>query len=82
MAQDKLERLEEDKLKIEAQIYQERTRQNSKKRKQDTRRKILIGAFCLSLLEQGKSINIKDKDELYEMMNNYLSNENDRQLFK
>ena len=82
MVKDKLEKLEEDKLKIEAQIYQERTRQNSKKRKQDTRRKILIGAFCLSLLEQGKSINIKDKDELYKMMNNYLSNENDRQLFK
>ena len=73
----KLEFIDEKiaKLKAEALIIKSRT--NKQKRKDDTRRKILIGAYVLEQIEKGKY----SQETINAAMNGFLSRENDRELF-
>ena len=50
---------------------------NSKKRKQDTRRKILLGAYLLRLMESDKSL----KNRIMMGLDDYLKKKIDRDLF-
>lgn len=81
MAQDKIQKLEEQKQKIQEQIKEEKKKQREQERKQDTRRKILIGAYCLSLLNDEKDVQIKNKMELRKKMDHFLTKDSDRKLF-
>lgn len=77
MENKKLLRLREKQKAISAQIKQEETRINAKKRKDDTRRKILVGAAILDKAS---------RDEQYEkwlhgLLNGFLQRPDDRALF-
>lgn len=50
---------------------------NSKKRKQDTRRKILLGAYLLRLMESDKSL----ENRIMMGLDGYLKKKIDRDLF-
>ncbi len=77
MPTKKLEQLEERKRKLEAQIKQEKARENSKKRKEETRRKILVGSMVLAQVEKGEW----PEDRLRKAMDEFLTRDQDRALF-
>jgi len=70
----KLQEAKARKAKIEAR---QRATESKKKRAEDTRRKILVGAAILARVESGKW----PKDRLMEMMGEVLTRSDDRALF-
>ncbi|MEM7761337.1 MAG: mobilization protein [Cyanobacteria bacterium P01_A01_bin.40] len=58
-------------------IEEELTKESSKKRKQDTRRKILLGAYLISKMRADPNLEQKVMAELEQ----FLDKEIDRQLF-
>lgn len=72
-----LERLKKQRAVIDARIQATEARSNHAKRKQDTRRKILIGSYFLD-----KAIKENKLDEIKKLMDNYLSRDSDRKLFE
>jgi len=71
-----LERLKEQRKKLEARIQAAEAREKNSDRKKDTRRKILIGAYYL---EQAKEKN--QFDDIKKVMDKYLTRNSDRSLF-
>lgn len=74
-AMQKVEQLRERKKQIEAK---ERSFESKKKRSEDTRRKILVGAFVLAKIERGEG----DALRLFELMKSALTRDVDRALFQ
>lgn len=74
---NKLERLEEKRAKINAQIQAVKNRETKKKRAEDTRRKILIGSYILAQIDKGAIV----KTDIIDGLNDYLDKKNDRKLF-
>lgn len=71
-----LEKLKNQRAKIDARIQAAEARSKSAERKQETRRKILVGSYYLDKArEQGKL------EELKNRMAEYLSRDSDRKLF-
>lgn len=80
--QEKIEQLEAKKKQIQEQIRAEKRKANREEKKREDRRKILVGAYCLSLLSQGKSVpEITDEKGLRQRMDKFLEREGDRGLF-
>ncbi|MFP4132560.1 MAG: hypothetical protein ACOC04_01535 [Halothece sp.] len=79
--ENKLEKLQEDKKQKDEQIKQVKRKIKEEDKKKDTRRKLLIGAYCLSLLNDEKDVQIKDKMELRKKMDQFLTKDSDRELF-
>ena len=77
MTGDKLEKLLEQRKTLNARIQQEINRENRRKRKDDTRRKILVGAAVLDDAEKHP----KHKEQLYKLLGRFLVRPNDRELF-
>ena len=75
--QDRIKQLEQKKKQIEARIQKLKAAESAKKRKEDTRRKILLGAMVIKLIESG----YWSKEEIYEQLNKFLDKQLDRQLF-
>ena len=73
----KLELIDEKIAKLKAEASRIKGRASKQKRKDDTRRKILIGAYMIEQIEKGKY----SKEKLSAAMNGFLSRENDRTLF-
>jgi chaperonin cofactor prefoldin len=72
---DPLEKLLEKKQKLEQQIASAKSRMKKKERAEDTRKKILVGAYFLE-------VKYKDKeDELKKILDGFLVRDNDRALF-
>jgi large subunit ribosomal protein L7/L12 len=72
-----LERLKEQRAKLEARIQAAEARTKQAGRKQDTRRKILVGSYYLDkALEENKF------NELKKLMDGYLTRDSDRKLFE
>jgi len=72
---DNLDKLLEKKQKLEQQIASAKARMKKKERTEDTRKKILVGAYFLE-------VKYKDKeDELIKLMDGFLVRDNDRALF-
>lgn len=71
-----IERLKEQRAKIEARIQAAEARTKQAERKQDTRRKILVGSYYL---EQAQADN--KLDQLKKLMDDYLRRDSDRKLF-
>lgn len=72
----KLEELKQKQAVLKARVEQLEARERAKERKQDLRRKILVGAFVLKEAEmEGKTA------ELYQEMDGFLSRNSDRVLF-
>lgn len=53
---EKLQKLEQRKAKIAAEIQKVKTREATASRKADTRKKIIVGALVLGMMERGEGI--------------------------
>lgn len=74
---DKLQRLQEKRDQLNAQIQSVRAREQAKKRKEDTRKKVLVGAMIMDKVERGEW----PKDKLHDALDQYLTRDRDRELF-
>lgn len=86
--EQRLEELRQQREQVEQQLKQKRKklqrdeqRQRAKiqnqKRKEDTRRKVLVGAAVLNQVEQGRM----DQAELERLLDGFLERDDDRALF-
>lgn len=73
---DKIESLEKKLEQIKAQLSAEKSREKAQKRKDDTRRKILVGAYFLEQAQTEKKF-----AELVEKLDPFLKKTVDRNLF-
>ena len=73
-----LEKLKQQRATLDARIQAAEARTRVSERKQDTRRKILIGAYYLEQAQR----NQQQWAELQQIMTRYLTRENDRRLFE
>lgn len=72
-----LEKLKAQRAKIDARIQAAEARSKNAERKQDTRRKILVGSYYLDKARSEGTL-----DELKKIMESYLSRDSDRKLFE
>ena len=70
---EKLKQLKAQKQAIEAR---ERTKQKEQQRKDDTRRKILLGSYLIKKMQ-----NEANKEKILAELHEYLTEDRDRQLF-
>jgi hypothetical protein len=77
MSGEKLQKLLEQRKTIDARIRQEQGRENERKRKADTRRKILAGAAVLDEAEK----RLEFREELYKLLGRFLTRADDRAMF-
>ena len=75
---DRLKKLEEQRARINAEIQRVRAREQQQARKDDTRRKILVGSMLLQLVEDGEW----PEDKLRARLDTYLVRVDDRALFE
>ena len=71
---EKIEKLEKQMKQLQERIASEKARIKKKERKDDTRRKILVGAYFMEKYENNMA-------ELVGMIDPFLSREKDRALF-
>jgi hypothetical protein len=67
---------------LNARIKRQNASSSARDRKQDTRRKILIGGWVLGQLKVGLEINIKDEAALKKALDTALTRKTDRELFE
>ncbi len=73
----RLEELLKKREQLNAQIQKARAKESSQKRKEDTRRKILLGALMMQMMEKGEL----DKDKILKKLSGFLTRDLDRKLF-
>ena len=71
---DKLKQLKAQKQAIEAR---QKTKQKEQERKDDTRRKILLGSYLIKKMNANEA----NKEKILAELNEYLTEDRDRQLF-
>ena len=71
---EKLKQLKAQKQAIEAR---ERTKQKEQQRKDDTRRKILLGSYLIKKMQSNEA----NKEKILAELHEYLTEDRDRQLF-
>jgi len=76
MTKYRLERLKEQREKLNARIQAVEAREKSKERKIDVRKKILIGAYYLDQAEKNNSM-----AEIVNLMDKFLKRDFDRDIF-
>lgn len=74
---DRLAKLEEQRVRINAEIQRVRQREKQQDRKNETKRKVLIGAWVMSRVQSGKW----PEQKLIKAMDSYLGRDHDRALF-
>lgn len=72
-----LEKLKQLKARKQAIEARERSKQKEQERKDDTRRKILLGSYLIKKMQD----NPVNKDKILAELNDYLTEDRDRQLF-
>lgn len=72
-----LERLKQLKAQKQAVIARQKAKVTKQQRTEETRRKILVGAYALSLAEKDEQA----KQNLMSGLSQYLTDERDRKLF-
>jgi len=78
MATTKLDRLTKKRQQLNAQIQAIKSKENQQKRKEDTKRKILIGGVVMKMLETGEM----PKERLMQILGTHLTRDADRALFE
>ena len=73
----KLDDLLKKREQLNAQIQKERNKHSQQKRKEDTRRKILLGALMMEMMKKGEL----DEKKIRERLDGFLTKEMDRKLF-
>ena len=71
-----LEKLKQLKARKQAIEARERSKQKEQERKDDTRRKILLGSYLIKKMQ-----NEANKEKIIAELNEYLTEDRDRQLF-
>ncbi len=71
-----LEKLKQLKARKQAIEAREKTKQKEQERKDDTRRKILLGSYLIKKMQ-----NEANKEKILAELNEYLTENRDRQLF-
>lgn len=74
---ERLAKLEEQRARINAEIQRIRAREQQQKRKENTRRKVLVGAWILGKVENGEW----PEQRLLDGLDSYLERDHDRALF-
>ena len=77
MATSKLDKLNEKRAQLNAQIQAIKQKENQQKRKEDTKRKILIGGVVIKMLNSGEM----PEDRLRQILDTHLVKDSDRALF-
>jgi thiamine pyrophosphate-dependent acetolactate synthase large subunit-like protein len=72
----KLEKLKQLKAQKQAIEAREKTKKKEQERKDDTRRKILLGSYLIKKMQ-----NEANKEKILAELNEYLTEDRDRQLF-
>ena len=72
-----LEKLKQLKARKQAIEAREKSKQKEQERKDDTRRKILLGSYLIKKMQD----NPVNKDKILAELNDYLTEDRDRQLF-
>ena len=75
--EDRIKKLEARKEQLNAEINKHKALNSVEKRKRDTRKKILLGAWVLNKIDSGDW----SKQEIWAEMDNYLTNKYDRAIF-
>ena len=73
----RLDELLKKREELNAQIQQVRAKEAAQKRKEETRKKILLGALMMSMMEKGEL----DKGKMRKKLDGFLTREVDRKLF-
>ena len=73
----KIDALKIKRERLQAQIQKLEASEKSRERKQDTRRKILVGSYFIDKAKEEGGV-----ESLYKLMGNYLKRESDKQLFQ
>ena len=73
----KLDELLKKREQLNAQIQKERNKQFQQKRKEDTRRKILLGALMIEMMKKGEL----DEKKILKRLSSFLTKNIDRKLF-
>ena len=71
------ERLKQLKAQKQAVLAREKKKLSDQQRKEDTRRKILLGSYLLKKME-----NEQNKEKILAELNEYLTEDRDRKLFE
>ncbi len=74
----RLQQLLKKREQLSAQIQKIRAREATQKRKEDTRRKILLGALVMEMMSKGEL----NRDKLMKRLDGFLTREIDRKLFE
>lgn len=75
---EKIEKLEQRRAKIAAQIQRIKGREAAAERKADTRKKIIAGGLFLTMLARGEVV---DKNAFFAALDKSLTRPADRELF-
>ncbi|ACK74162.1 hypothetical protein PCC7424_5603 (plasmid) [Gloeothece citriformis PCC 7424] len=73
----RLEQLLKKKEQLNAQIQKIKARESAEKRKEDTRKKILLGALVMEMMDKGEL----DEAKIMKRLDGFLTREIDRRLF-
>ena len=73
----KLEQLLKKQEELKAQIRKEKNKLSQAQRKQDTRRKILLGALMIDMMKKGEL----DEKKIMKHLDSFLTKDIDRKLF-
>ena len=73
----KLDELLKKREQLNAQIQKERNKQSQQKRKEDTRRKILLGSLMMDMMKKREL----DENKIMKKLDGYLTKDIDRKLF-
>ena len=74
----KLEQLKKKQEQLRLQIQKEQQKESAKKRKEETRRKILLGAMVLERMDRESEY----REQVINKLDSYLTKERDRELFE
>ena len=77
MSNKRLEHFWENQKQIEDRIQEIKAQESTEKRKEDTRKKILLGAMVMHLIETG----YWQKEEIYKQLDKFLDKPIERKLF-
>ncbi len=73
----KLDDLLKKREQLNAQIQKESSKHSQQKRKDDTRRKILLGTLMMEMMKKGEL----DEKKIMKRLDSFLSRDTDRKLF-
>ena len=73
----RLENLLKKREQLNAQIQKIRNKEANQRRKEDTRRKILLGALLMEMIEKGEL----DRNKIRKRLSSFLTRDIDRKLF-